>query len=203
MYLDKLYNEIKNYMTTIDGAERTYKAAMDQIKKDYGNTGNIYVQKSDQAKKLYDATREKAFSEGVAVVKETKKNLEKVINEFVTSPVPEDFINTLETLKCVAEVITLEEAEMYMEKYKHNYLASQALANIMFKNNLEIKAPISIKGIKEDLERMMELANKFFRDYNSGEYFSTALIYEQSSLMKYDDALRVFINEDATKYNLE
>lgn len=157
----------------------------------------------EEAKAVYEEARQKAYNEGLKVVKESMENAEKAIDEFIVKPVPEDFTTTIETLKICGDEITKEEAVAFIEKYKNNYLASKAINKIMRENKAGIEyIVISVKGLKDDLARMKGLAEKYFREYKEGNYLCAVLVHSESPLTRYDEALRTFIHEDVTQYCL-
>lgn len=202
MYFDKLYKEMKNFAAVIDGADQLYKATVKQIQKDYGTSGNLYVQKIAEAKAVYEETKRKAYNDGMKVVKESMENAEKAIDEFVVKPVPEDFSSTIETLKFLDDELSNEDAKIFIPKYKKNYLASKAINKIMREKGVEYTV-VSANELKADLARMKGMAEKYFKEYTDGNYLCAVLIQAESPLTRYDEELRVFIHEDVTKYCLE
>lgn len=203
MYLDNVINYMKEYEEQVKGLEEVLKKTMKQIESDYGTSGRLYFEKREEAQKLYQTQKELLKSEGLKMVKDTFDNLNSMVDEFITAPVPEGFDNTLNAIKSVGK-LTPEEAQAYMKKFQNNYLASRALLITLTNTGLKLNLTVeNVQAIKNELESAREASRNFFIKYKLGSYQSALMLHEQSPLKAYDKNLEKFINETVYKSDFQ
>lgn len=200
MYLDKVLKVLNEYETVLEAAAELWNNTKKQLQNDYGNTGRVYKEKYEAGKALYDATVAEARQKGLATVKEEFTKLNGVVRDFITTPVPSDFLTTLEAVRATGKGITEAEAEVYLDKYKNNYTAYRSLANLIEEQTGKKHFVVAYDAIKNEIAEHERIATRYF-DSATGSYLRALFSSEKSSpLLKLDAMLQEFITKDVGKF---
>lgn len=201
MYFDKIIQALNDFDTVETAAAEAWKATQKKLSEDYGNTGRVYVDEYAKGKALYDATVAEAKQKGKAVVTEEIQKIHGIVQNFVTTPVPSDFMATLEAIRATGKALSKGEAEVYLEKYKGNYTAYMSLANLINECTGEKVYFVKYDAIKNDIDEYGGMALKTFDQYGMGGYMRALMISEQHTpLLAIDKALQKFMREDVGSY---
>lgn len=200
MYLDRVQKAFEEHYEVEETAAALWNETVKKLERDYGNVGRVYTEKYEEGKALYDATIAASREKGIAIVKEEFAKLGDIVREFVTSPVPDGFAATLEAIKVVGEGITEAEAEVYLEKYKNNYMACLSLSQC-FQNQTGRRYYVArYDAIKNDIAEYEGYAVDYFDNHASGIFKALYASPEQSPVMKFDVVLQNFIKNDVRSY---
>ena len=200
MYLDRVQKAMEGHYEVAEGAAALFQEAVRKLQDDYGNTGRLYREKFAEAKELYEATVAASREKGQAIVAEEFEKLHNTVREFITRPVPGDFISTLEAIRVTGKDITESEAEVYREKYKNNYTAYLSLSQCLQEQTGKRYYVARYDAIKKDIEEHKELATRFFNADANSYVMALLATPEKSPMMKFDAALQEFISGDVGSY---
>ena len=200
MYLDKVFKALNEYDAVVQAADELWNSTKKQLEYDYGNTGRVYEEKYAAGKALYDATVTEAKQKGLATVKEEFEKLHDVVREFISTPVPSDFIPTLEAVRATGKDITEAEMEIYLEKYKNNYTAYRSLAQSFQEQTGRRHYVVVYDAIKNDIEEHEGYVTRIFSGTANGYVKALFMSEQHSPLVKLDAALQEFITKDVGSY---
>lgn len=201
MYLDKVLKAFNEYDEVVTAAREMWDSTKKKLMEDYGNVGRIYSEKFEQGKKLYEETVEAAKRKGLAIVETEFERISEIVAEFITTPVPGDFIGTLEAVKATGKGITEAEIVAYLEKYKTNYTAYRSLAKCADELTGKRHYVVVYDAIKNDIADYYKLSKDFFTKYKGNGYMGALLMHKNSPLNAFDAALVDFMKKDVASYN--
>lgn len=195
MYFDKVFELFNEYDDAVTTAKTDLQKAKQQLPKIYGN-GSIYEQKMKEAKELYKTSIENAKRRGIENVTKEFDSVEKKIRAFITAPLPQGFVSTLEAVKAAGKNITKAEAELYLDQYKNNYTAYKTLAaciSDMTGGNYYYTRYDSIKNSFDECRRM---STDFFNTYLVNAMSAAFVMTKNSNNPLYllDNKLEAFMN---------
>ena len=203
MYFDKVFKTFQDYTAVVEAAKELWNDTKKQLQKDYGTTGRVYEEKYAAGKALYETSIAEAKQKGLAIVKEEFAKVHETIKDFITTPVPKDFIQTLEAVKTTGKSLSEAEAEVYLEKYKNNYTAYRSLARCMEEQTGKRYYVVVYDAIKNDIEELEAYSTRYFSD--TANAYTRALFASEkhSPVMQLDVTLQNFITKDVSSYKTD
>ena len=200
MYTDKIFKALNEYDATVTAVTEQWRSTKKQLNADFGGVGRIFDEKYAAGKALYEAALAEAQNKGIAIANEEFAKLHETVRAFISVPVPNDFISTLEAIKATGKDITEAEAGIYLDKYKTNYTACRSLSQNLQELTGKKYFVIVYDAVKEDIEEVASYVRRIFTNTMSG-YIKALFISEQHSpLLKLDAALTDFMTKDVRSY---
>lgn len=195
MYLDKVIKALNDYEDAKQKAKETFESAKISLADYYGN-GSAYKEKLTEIEAAYKKTLTEATQKRSATVKEGFENLKKAVNDFVTTPVPEGFLQTLEAIKATGKGLTEAEAKLYLEKYKNNYIAYKGLAQTIQEQTGKHQYVAGYDGIIEEIKYYEGYVERIMLDGANGYVKALFGSETNSPLLKLDATIHNFITSD-------
>lgn len=200
MYTDKIFKALNEYDSTVTAVTRQWAETRKQLNFDYSNGGRIFDEKYAAGKALYEKALAEAQKKGTAIANEEFAKIHETVRTFISVPVPNDFISTLEAIKATGKDITDEEAGIYLEKYKTNYIACRSLSQNLQELTGKSYFVVVYDAVKKDIEEVESYVRRIFTNTMNG-YIKALFTSEQHSpLLKLDAALADFMTKDVRSY---
>lgn len=198
MEMTTIYSVMADYDRIHKSAMEDYSATEKKIRADYGDS-KIGQQKLTEAMNLRDTTIEAAQNTGVEAVEKVFSALTEKLSEAITAPVPADFVSTLEAIKAMGKMLSLAEANMYLQKYNGNYTAYRSLVSVFNGLGMTRFISVSYDEISNEMESCKSLAKNFFKRGISG-YMYRVLLADDNPLKTFDNAISCFLSGDIQGY---
>lgn len=119
---------LQSYYDTATSAKGILESAMEQIKTNY--IGATLAEKTKEVQDAYNDTMKESRETNYSACVEILENIRSQVKQFVETPVPSEFISTLETMKQIKDP-TEKEIEAVIGSYKNNYFAYRAICEYL------------------------------------------------------------------------
>ena len=188
---NKIHEIMNNYAET--------KAFLDEsVKKEDKRLHTLVINQSltnseaHEDLKIFKNRADKRLSEiqdqSIQAVKDIFDTVKSKIDEFVKTPLPDDFSNTLNTLDIIGDTLTKEEFNKYLENYRGNYLAMRALWS-KYSKKFDISLnhePMKYDDLIEMHTDVRRSVIKWFRTYKPYSYYTMLLLADNSIISRYN-----------------
>ena len=191
--LNKLLSSMKEYSTVLDTLKQEYETKIKNLEETYKNP--------TLANMLYEVEQE--YKQTLLNLKDKNiKNVEKVfnsikeqVNKVVSKEVPTDFINAMQLIDTLGEKISDHEAEIYINKYKDNYMAIRGVLNTLNKNN-KMK-DIDVISLDEVLDNVQQVHDEIINFFNNGHetYQAFVLTSDNGPIQELSNYLDNFLSD--------
>ena len=191
--LNELLNNIKKHLTVLETLKQEYETKIKNLEETYKNP--------TLANMLYEVEQE--YKQTLLNLKDKNiKNVEKVfnsikeqVNKVVSKEVPTDFINAMQLIDTLGEKISDHEAEIYINKYKDNYMAIRGVLNTLNKNN-KMK-DIDVISLDEVLDNVQQVHDEIINFFNNGHetYQAFVLTSDNGPIQELSNYLDNFLSD--------
>ncbi|WP_317437470.1 hypothetical protein [Thomasclavelia spiroformis] len=162
--LNELLNNMKKHSTVLDTLKQEYETKIKNLEETYKNP--TLSNKIFEAEQEYKHTLLNLKDNNIKNVEKVFNSIKEQINKVVSKDVPADFINTIQFIDILGEKISAHEIEIYINKYKDNYMAIRGVLNILNKNNK--KKDIEVISLDEVLDNIQQVYNEVTNFFNNG-----------------------------------
>lgn len=189
------FKRMESFDSRMTKAYDEYDKAMKELPKSYA--GKLLVQKQTEAAKLLQSEK---ISNVNAFVEATNVIFDKKIDEIkkiVGTTMPSDFSATIETLNYAKHNLTDYEVELYLNKFRNNYIACKGCISIM-KSVGKAKDYIFLDAdfVKKELDIMRDTMNEFALNFTPHEFRNSLLVSENSPVSISWDKIKTFFDND-------
>ena len=206
MNFNKTIQALVNYDSVYVTAVKAWREARDSIIKDFA--GENKANRLADAKTLLDNTLAKAKADTLEAVKANFEAARAAVNAVVTKPVPADFSGDIEAIKTRGDMLTFEEINIYMDKYKDSYTATRALARIAIGRGFQ-GVRYMVVSVDKVLELMRETEAFVLNEIQNKNSVALSYYYrilisnvEQNTLLVLSDALTRLENGDFSDFEV-
>lgn len=161
--LNKLLSSMKEYPTVLDALKQEYETKIKNLEETYKNPtlANMIFEADQEYKQTILNLKEK----NIKNVENVFNSIKEQVNKIVSKDVPADFINTMQFIDILGEKISDHEIEIYINKYKDNYMAIRGLLNILNKNNKKKDVEvISLDDVLDNIQQIYDAITNFFNN---------------------------------------
>lgn len=162
--LNKLLSSMKEYPTVLDALKQEYETKIKNLEETYKNPtlANMIFEADQEYKQTILNLKEK----NIKNVENVFNSIKEQVNKIVSKDVPADFINTMQFIDILGEKISDHEIEIYINKYKDNYMAIRGLLNILNKNNK--KKDVEVISLDDVLDNIQQVHDDITNFFNNG-----------------------------------
>ena len=191
---EKTYNAINDMNSAIEAAQETFRTAKKEIFATFKSP--TAENKLSEVKAVYESAvadqRKKARETVAADVAEARRK----VNEIVSAAAPADFPATLAALQAKGRRVSDYESRAFLDKYKGNYLAFSALADMLHDVNKAVDVLlVKPDEVKEEIDRVERDAMNVIQNATSGGYMMALFTSEQHSpILKSGEAVQSFVD---------
>lgn len=196
MRIKELKQVLKDYHEKKSMLVKEFNAQKASYSVTYGN-GAKFNEVIGKLQDGHETNMKKLAEELKGTIDQTFSEIESRMIDFVTNPVPDDLVSTIAAIKNFAGSITENEVAAYLSKYKDNYTAKKAIANVLFEEGSPKKYEALVESYdraKDSLDLGRSLIDKFLE--SSGSYQYNLLLAENGNpLDDIDENIESFLGE--------
>ncbi len=190
--LEKTLQEMKNF-------EAIYKEANDLFKRTRKEINEIYKEpmatnKLGEASRVYNASIQKSKDKGIEISNKEFNELKNNIIEYITTPIPSEYLQILQTIKMIGKNVTELEIKSLINKFNDNYLALKEL--ICIANDCNIKIDYIFIGADDVINYIDDVHNqvvRYFNNYIPNTYETKVMIDEKGVITQLNNYIDKFI----------
>ena len=162
--LNELLNNIKKHLTVLETLKQEYETKIKNLEETYKNPtlANMLYEVEQEDKQTLLNLKDK----NIKNVEKVFNSIKEQVNKVVSKEVPTDFINAMQLIDTLGEKISDHEAEIYINKYKDNYMAIRGVLNTLNKNN-KMK-DIDVISLDEVLDNVQQVHDEIINFFNNG-----------------------------------
>ena len=191
-YFEKSLAAIKTFDSSMKAAHETHAAAKKQIMANYN--GNLMSQKLGEI----NTALQNAEVEQKSILKETFAadfaQAKAQINATATADAPDNFISTLEAIKALGSSVTEYEIKAYLDKYRSNYIAARAIAEVIGKAGNGKFIIIRLDQIAEEVDKIHNQLINWVQGWNPTSYMSRVMVTDNNVLTILENSVQEWLD---------
>lgn len=156
----KAFAKVHEHINTLDDSYKAgsvaYKQAIASASEKY--KGEMLESKIAELNEALANSRAEQLKKAKDSVAPEFVQMRKTLKEMIASPVPTDFTSTLAAVQAMGKNLSEADAEVLLEKYSGNYLASKCLLDVLHDNDIAMKH--TVRNAAEALSSVDSLENQ-------------------------------------------
>lgn len=194
--LSGVVKSLNDFVKKYDSAKQTMNSDMQELKQTY-----VYNSAPFELKHMEIFN---TFNDAVAQIREeSKEQIQNIIQQvrdkvsaIIASDLPEGTMNDITMIKVFAGTLSDDEIKVYLNKYKHNYLATKAIFNAMAEGQADRLCVefVTVKNISDSIDSIEEMAMNMIRTYNGDMPYDVAVMLDGSEVQTVNDAFESFVS---------
>lgn len=193
--IKELINHMKEYDEKRNVIEKSFEATVKELDKTYVHTSVQYQDKLAEAMKIRDNAEKEITVHLQSMVDSAFKAANTKLEAYVTAEVPDRVANVLDRIQQLGNKITKQEAVIYENLMKQNYIAHRVAAPMLAAITQSPNTFLIYDDVKEHLDNMENRVRNWINNYDPNTYSHAIMISEQNNgLAECEEMLTAFLN---------
>ncbi len=194
--LSGVVKSLNDFVKKYDSAKQTMNSAMQELKNTYTPASSVFDLKHMEIYNTFNETVAQIKEESKTQIQDVVQHVRDKVSEIIASDLPEGTMSDITMIKSFVGNLSDDEIKVFLNKYKHNYLATKVIFDAMTEEQAERIGVefLSLNDIMNSLDSIERNALTMVRTYNGAVSYGVAVMLDGFEVQTVNDAFESFVS---------